>query len=143
MRSSFSGVIFLAVVLSSIISLADRPNIIVILADDIGVGDISHYRRMHSDNIILETPNIDKLAMEGNDIYPGTFAGRALCAFAICDNDWETVVIEALSPGEFGDLIRKHQSKDNDLTLGRLMQEGRLSDSIFWGSGTLAEIIIA
>jgi len=37
----------------------------VVLADDLGVGDISLYRRMHSDKIVLETPNIDAIAKSG------------------------------------------------------------------------------
>ena len=39
---------------------ADKPNIIVIMADDLGYGDVSCYGAT-----ALETPNIDKLAAEG------------------------------------------------------------------------------
>ena len=42
-----------------------KPNVIVVLADDIGVGDISHYRKLHSNHIVLETPHIDNLASQG------------------------------------------------------------------------------
>lgn len=38
-----------------------KPNVIVILADDLGYGDISTY----SNSPTIQTPNIDKLAKEG------------------------------------------------------------------------------
>ncbi|MFP6762925.1 MAG: arylsulfatase [Planctomycetaceae bacterium] len=41
-------------------ALADRPNVIVIMADDLGYGDVSCYGATS-----LKTPNIDRLAAEG------------------------------------------------------------------------------
>src|SRR5882757_795627 len=41
-------------------SAADKPNIIVILADDLGYGDVGCYGATK-----VKTPNIDKLAAEG------------------------------------------------------------------------------
>ena len=38
----------------------DKPNVIVIMADDLGYGDVSCYGATE-----LETPNIDRLAAEG------------------------------------------------------------------------------
>lgn len=49
----------LAVTLSSAATLA-KPNIIVIMADDLGYGDASCYG-----GAVFKTPNIDKLAMQG------------------------------------------------------------------------------
>ncbi|MEM9588735.1 MAG: arylsulfatase [Planctomycetota bacterium] len=43
-----------------VVHAADRPNIIVIMADDLGYGDLSCYGATE-----LETPNIDRLATEG------------------------------------------------------------------------------
>ncbi|WP_075589677.1 sulfatase family protein [Labilibacter marinus] len=57
----------------------DKPNIIVVLADDLGVGDVSHYRRLHNPDIKLETPNMDKLA-SGGMIFTNAHAPAALCA---------------------------------------------------------------
>src|SRR5262245_47168830 len=39
---------------------ADRPNIVLILADDVGYGDLSCYGATHA-----KTPNLDRLAREG------------------------------------------------------------------------------
>lgn len=42
----------------------ERPNIILIYADDLGYSDISCYGHKHGNNFV-ETPNIDKLAEQG------------------------------------------------------------------------------
>jgi len=47
-------------------ALAEKPNIIVIMADDLGYGDVSCYGAT-----ALETPNIDQLASEGQRFTSG------------------------------------------------------------------------
>ena len=47
-------------------SAADKPNIIVIMADDMGYGDLSCYGATE-----FETPNIDRLAKEGQRFTSG------------------------------------------------------------------------
>lgn len=54
------SVIFLAIRLGGILSAADRPNIVMIIADDMGWGDVSFHG-----NTNLTTPNIDSLARIG------------------------------------------------------------------------------
>lgn len=106
------------------------PNVVVILADDIGTGDISYYRRMHSDNIILETPNIDKLAKKGV-VFNNAHAPAALCAtsrYGIMTGNschqsplpWG--VWSSYSPSVF---------TSNQLTLGKLMQKANYNTSFF------------
>jgi arylsulfatase A len=52
----------IALLVSSICSHAtDRPNIVIILADDLGYGDL----RCYNDQSKVSTPNIDRLAREG------------------------------------------------------------------------------
>ncbi len=55
----FSG-LFFALLFASTHSAEDRPNIIVIYADDVGYGDIGCYGA-HA----IDTPSIDRLAQEG------------------------------------------------------------------------------
>jgi hypothetical protein len=43
----------------------DRPNVIVILADDLGYGDVGCYQRLHSGKRDAITPSIDSLAQNG------------------------------------------------------------------------------
>ncbi|GAB4049751.1 arylsulfatase [Spirosoma litoris] len=53
---------------------ANRPNIVFILADDLGYGDIG----INGQNLI-KTPNIDRLAAEGMQ-FPQFYAGTSVCA---------------------------------------------------------------
>jgi len=60
-------------------SYAQSPNVVVVFADDVGVGDISSYRRKNSNNIIVETPEIDQLMSEGIH-FTDAHSPTALCA---------------------------------------------------------------
>lgn len=51
-----------------------KPNIIILLADDLGYGDLSCYGSQS-----IETPNIDSLAMEGMR-FNNFYAGSAVCS---------------------------------------------------------------
>jgi arylsulfatase A-like enzyme len=64
---------------SAPVGTADRPpNIIVILADDLGWNDISFYGGGVGDGAV-QTPNIDRIAAEGVQFSNG-YAGNATCA---------------------------------------------------------------
>ena len=53
---------------------ADKPNIIYILADDLGVGDVGCYGQR-----LLKTPRIDQLAADGMR-FTQHYSGSAMCA---------------------------------------------------------------
>ncbi|MBP8257919.1 MAG: arylsulfatase, partial [Opitutaceae bacterium] len=53
---------------------AARPNIVVILADDLGIGDVSCYNA----NSTWKTPNIDRLAREGL-LFADAHSASSLC----------------------------------------------------------------
>jgi arylsulfatase A-like enzyme len=53
---------------------AKKPNIIFIMADDLGYGDLGCYRQKH-----IQTPNIDKLAAEGMR-FTDCYTGSTVCA---------------------------------------------------------------
>ena len=59
-------------------SAADKPNVIYILADDLGYGDLSCYGQTK-----FETPNIDRLAAEGMK-FTSHYSGSAVCAPSRC-----------------------------------------------------------
>src|SRR5881227_3842900 len=53
---------------------ADHPNIVLILADDLGYGDLGCYGQQR-----IKTPNIDQLAAEGMR-FTSCYAGSTVCA---------------------------------------------------------------
>ena len=55
-------------------AFATKPNIIYILADDLGYGDLSCYGQKH-----FQTPNIDRMASEGMR-FTQHYAGTTVCA---------------------------------------------------------------
>ncbi len=57
---------------------ADRPNIIFILADDLGYGDLGCYGQKQ-----IQTPNLDRLAAEGMR-FTDHYAGTTVCAPSRC-----------------------------------------------------------
>jgi hypothetical protein len=56
------------------LSAQQKPNIVYILADDMGYGDLSCYGQKH-----FKTPNIDRLANQGM-LFTQHYAGCAVCA---------------------------------------------------------------
>lgn len=74
MKSRF--IAFTGLSLFNIFSLTaqQKPNIVYILADDLGYGDLSCYGQKH-----FKTPNIDKLANQGM-LFTQHYAGCAVCA---------------------------------------------------------------
>jgi len=114
----------------------ERPNIIVVLADDIGVGDISQYRRSNSENIIVETPTIDKLAKEGI-MFTDAHSPAALCAptrYAIITGNH---CYRSYAPRGVWNSYQPSPIEPNQLTLGRLMKKAGYHTSFFgkWGFG--------
>jgi len=56
----------------------DRPNIIFILADDLGYGDLGCYGQQ-----TIQTPNLDRMAAEGM-IFTDHYSGTCVCAPSRC-----------------------------------------------------------
>ena len=55
-------------------SIDRRPNLIVILADDLGFGDVGAYG-----GSVIETPNIDRMASEGM-LFTNAYSSAAVCS---------------------------------------------------------------
>src|SRR5438876_5876523 len=66
---------------------ADRPNIVFLIADDLGYGDIGAFGQTK-----IRTPNIDQLAKEGMRLTQ-CYAGNAVCAPSRC------VLMTGMHPG--------------------------------------------
>jgi arylsulfatase A len=67
------GILFLLLAIANV-TLAQRPNIIFILADDLGYGDVGYQGQQK-----IHTPNIDRMAGEGMH-FSQCYAGTAVCA---------------------------------------------------------------
>lgn len=85
MKLTFSVVALAALLLAMpvVLRAADaspqaRPNIIFVLADDLGIGDLGAYGQQK-----IRTPNIDRIAAEGMR-FTGFYSGHAVCAPSRC-----------------------------------------------------------
>ena len=106
---------------------ADQPNIIYILADDLGWGDLSCYGQK-----TLKTPNLDRLAKEGMR-FTRHYAGSTVCAPSRC------VLMTGLHTGNAR--IRgngRSQLQSNDITFAKLLQQHGYQTGCFgkWGIGS-------
>lgn len=70
--------LFLLLYLSCIVSAAEKPNIVFIMADDLGYNELGCYGQQ-----IIKTPNIDRIAAEGIK-FTQFYSGEAVCAPARC-----------------------------------------------------------
>ena len=111
---------------------ASKPNIIFILADDLGYGDLSCYGQKH-----FQTPNIDKLADQGIR-FTSHYAGAPVCAPS------RSVFMTGLHTGHT--LIRGNREvqpegqwplPDDAYTLMKMMKAAGYRTGVFgkWGLG--------
>jgi arylsulfatase A-like enzyme len=103
-----------------------RPNIVLILADDLGYGDLGCYGQKR-----IATPNIDRLAAEGRR-FTQFYAGSTVCAPSRC------VLMTGLHTGHC--YIRgnsTHSLRTSDLTIAQLLQRAGYATGLFgkWGLG--------
>ncbi len=84
MKHTFTTAVLCAIIILSLTQAyshgAETPNIVFIMADDLGPGDIAHYTNTYTSNTpMAPTPNIDSLATDGLWFTDG-HAPTALCA---------------------------------------------------------------
>lgn len=105
---------------------AMRPNIIFILADDLGYGDLGCYGQKR-----IQTPNIDRLAKEGMR-FTDFYAGSTVCAPSRCVlmTDYHT-----------GHCLIRGNAKDNlrpqDVTVAEVLKSAGYTTTLYgkWGLG--------
>lgn len=95
-----------------------RPNIIYILADDLGIGDLSIY----NENGKIKTPNLDKMGAEGMK-FTDAHTSSSVCTptrYGILTGryNWRTPLKEFVTWGNSPMLI-----KDNRLTVADMLQK--------------------
>ncbi|QBG46462.1 sulfatase [Verrucomicrobia bacterium S94] len=108
----------------AVFAAPERPNIVVILADDVGSGDISYYRKHFMDGKpVFETPNIDALAENGMWFTDG-HSSTSLCAptrYAIMSgkNNYRSE-----APWGVWNSFYEGAIKKGDTTLGTVARDG-------------------
>ncbi|MBN1806465.1 MAG: arylsulfatase [Sedimentisphaerales bacterium] len=103
-----------------------RPNIIFILADDLGYGDLGCFGQK-----IIQTPNIDRMAAEGMR-FTDHYAGSTVCAPSRC------CLMTGLYSGHA--LVRGNARvplRPSDITVARLLKQAGYTTGIIgkWGLG--------
>ena len=92
---------------------ADRPNIVYIMADDLGYGDLGCYGQK-----LIQTPHIDRLAKRGMR-FTDFYAGSTVCAPSRC------VLMTGLHTGH---CYIRGNGKDNlrpeDVTVAEVLKRG-------------------
>ena len=74
-RLALSVVCFKFSILTSSLGFAqDSPNVVIILADDLGIGDVSAY----NENAAWQTPHIDRIASNGM-LFTDAHTSAAIC----------------------------------------------------------------
>ncbi|MHC4167976.1 MAG: sulfatase-like hydrolase/transferase [Planctomycetota bacterium] len=111
---------------SATASSARRPNIIFILADDLGYGDLGCYGQK-----TIKTPNIDKLAEEGMK-FTDHYAGSTVCAPSRC------CLMTGLHTGHA--IVRANGNvplRPSDVTVAELLKKTGYTTGIIgkWGLG--------
>lgn len=111
---------------------APRPNIIVILADDLGYGDLGCFGQKR-----IRTPRLDQMAAEGLR-FTQCYAGSTVCAPS------RSVLMQGLHTGHAR--VRGNAGRQNplaqalrpgDVTVARLLQDAGYATGLFgkWGLG--------
>ncbi|MCL4401876.1 MAG: arylsulfatase [Acidobacteria bacterium] len=107
-----------------------RPNIVFILADDLGYGDIGCYGQQQ-----IRTPNIDRLAAEGIRFTDG-YAGAAVCAPSRCS------LITGLHTGHARTRANRSPNlplRPQDITVAEVLKQAGYRTGLFgkWSLGEL------
>lgn len=109
---------------------ARRPNVVLILADDLGYGDLGCYGQQQ-----IETPNLDRMAAEGVR-FTQAYAGSTVCAPSRC------ALETGLHTGHAR--VRGNRYPDmplapEDATLGKLFRQAGYRTALFgkWSLGGL------
>jgi len=121
---------FLAAPAVSARAPASRPNILLILADDLGYGDLGCYGQQR-----IATPHLDRLAAEGIR-FTQAYAGSTVCAPSRC------VLMTGRHTGHArvrGNRYPDLPLKPEDLTLAELLQGAGYRTALFgkWSLGGL------
>ncbi|MEM0915059.1 MAG: arylsulfatase [Planctomycetota bacterium] len=103
------------------------PNIVIIMADDLGQGDIGYYHRARTgESPFVETPYMDALATEGMRFTDG-HSSTALCSPTRYCAMTGNLNHRSVAPWGVWSSFRKTPITESDATLGRVAQQAGLT----------------
>lgn len=125
--------------LTSLARAAEKPNILFILADDLGYGDLGCYGQQ-----LIATPNIDRLAAEGMR-FTQFYAGAPVCApsraVLMTGKHVGHVSVRGNAGGKIGDLSAAGPQtiKRDETTVAEMLKKAGYSTALVgkWGLGEL------
>src|SRR3954464_12699134 len=138
MRRPF--IFFISFVLSivantSVLADTNKPNIIFILADDLGYGDLGCYGQQR-----IKTPNLDRMAAEGMR-FTQAYAGATVCAPSRCVLMTGLHIGHARVRGLDPPYLRGLYLTDQDVTIAKVLQDAGYTTGMIgkWGLGVKKE----
>ena len=120
-RRDMRSILFVLFCVLSPVLAADRPNIVLIITDDQGYGDLGH-----TGNPIVKTPHIDRLAAESSQltdyhVAPTCSPTRA----ALLTGHWTD------RTGVWHTVNGRSMLRENEVTLGQLLNDGGYATGMF------------
>ncbi|GIM61549.1 arylsulfatase [Capnocytophaga canis] len=136
MKQIFSFLLLLCAI-PAVAQMEKKPNIIFILADDLGYGDTEPYGQQ-----IIKTPHLNKLAEEGMK-FTQFYAGASVCApsRASIITGETTGVTHIRGNKEVSEPIDGQAPiPENSRSIGKILKSAGYNTAIFgkWGLGTVA-----
>ena len=134
MRIAALSLLALAAMGSPVCAAAPKPNVVFILADDLGYGDLGCYGQTK-----IRTPNLDRMAAEGMH-FTNFYAGCSVCAPSRCalmtgKHLGHATVRDNMQrkPGAEG----QHPMEPGTVTVAQLLKRGGYATAIVgkWGLG--------
>ena len=132
MKRTCAILVFATMCLAVSVQATEHPNVIYILADDLGYGDLSCYGQTH-----FETPNIDALAKQGMK-FTRHYSGSTVCAPSRCALMTGKHVGHAVVRGNSEFMPEGQQPMPADTeTMAHVLQEAGYTTGLFgkWGLG--------
>ena len=134
MKRSAIFLLLLATSTGPSLAAATKPNIVFILADDLGYGDLGCYGQK-----LIQTPNVDRMAAEGMR-FTNFYCGAAVCAPSRCTlmtgkHLGHATVRDNLQRGP--GLEGQHPMEPGTVTVAQLLKRAGYATAIVgkWGLG--------